>query len=331
LLFVISTYYVYAYAYRNYGISCLTPPFQTLTSSQGICRALELGRSCKPTVNLYVCTRTHSTQSVCGVEVVSFEPLLCDASGVAIKERPTPVFIANGEGLPTEVWSPLISALQAKGFSGLVCPFPTGTSHIDEVAQEFQAAITGARMVPPVMIAHSLSTLCALNFLESYSLAGLVILNPVPPTPTSAVREAAHILTERAERQPLSVHTYYGIERGGIIPSANAAQVDYNELPMELLRRLTKGKELLLERGVVPTLVVLSSADALLLGDAGGSTETALLDMCGAEEGDEQTIIRLAPVQNQKGVDSSSNQDAQDIYGDPRCVQKVVEWLDELL
>ncbi len=54
---------------------------------------------------------------------------------------------------------------------------------IDYLADRLQQAIQSAGMVPPVLVAHSLSSFVAQRFLESYPLAGLVLVNPIPDDP----------------------------------------------------------------------------------------------------------------------------------------------------
>ncbi len=247
------------------------------------------------------------------------------------------MFIASGEGLSPQAWNPLVEALQEKGFGGIVLPFPSGPeiANPDEIARHYQAAIDAARMVPPLMIAHSLSTLCALNFLESYSLAGLVLLNPVPSTPKSAVRQAATTLLARAESArgagAQSVQIYYG-HKGQAAFGAEQEIKESSELPLELLRRLTLGEGLLLEPGAVPTLVILTPGDAPLLGKAGSPEEAALLKMCGAEEGNEQTLLRLDSVTAEgEPITAHAVSERRDVYVDRRCVGKIVEWVDALV
>ena len=43
-------------------------------------------------------------------------------------------------------------------------------------------------LIPPVIVAHSISSFIAQKYLESYSLKGLVLINPVPPVHTETVR-----------------------------------------------------------------------------------------------------------------------------------------------
>ena len=43
-------------------------------------------------------------------------------------------------------------------------------------------------LTPPVIVAHSISSFIAQKYLESYSLKGLVLINPVPPVHTETVR-----------------------------------------------------------------------------------------------------------------------------------------------
>ncbi len=248
------------------------------------------------------------------------------------------MFIACGEGLSPDAWNPLVEALREKGFGGLILPFPSAPefAHPDDIAKRYQAAIDAARMVPPLMIAHSLSTLCALNFLESYSLAGLVLLNPVPPTPTKAVQRAAATLLARAESaqgsRAKSIQHYYGHQRQAAALEAKHKFKDGTDLPLELLRRLTHSEGLLLEPGAVPTLVILTPGDASLLGRAGSPEEAALLKMCGAEEGNEHTLLRLDSLTTEgEPIAAHAESERRDVYADRRCVEKVVEWADALL
>ena len=43
-------------------------------------------------------------------------------------------------------------------------------------------------LTPPVLVAHSLSSFIGQKYLESYSLKGLVLVNPIPPAHTEVVQ-----------------------------------------------------------------------------------------------------------------------------------------------
>jgi len=235
-------------------------------------------------------------------EVVSFEPVLMNGAGQLVPERPTPIFIASGEGVPVTSWQPLVRSLQNIGFSGIVVPFPAGFSDIAAVADLYQQAIYDAQLTPPLMVAHSLGTLCALKFLESYSISGLVMLNPLPPLAPSET--ISTLLQEHSEE------------------SIDAEQSTVREL----LRGLTKVEGVVLEPRAVPALVVITPADVRVLGPAWGAVEATLLHMCGSQEDDERSLLRL----NSLEESSSSLANKRNAYADERCVSAVVTWLDEI-
>jgi pimeloyl-ACP methyl ester carboxylesterase len=66
--------------------------------------------------------------------------------------------------------------------------------------------------IPPVMIAHSVSSFIAQKYLESYALKGLVLVNPVPPVPGKVVKPLIN-LYEKCE------------EKFNLIPPANNEEI----------------------------------------------------------------------------------------------------------
>jgi len=242
--------------------------------------------------------------------VVKFAPVLVDSCGKVVPERPTPVCIASGEGVPLASWQPLVRSLQSLGFSGIVVPFPEGFSDIEAVADLYQQAIDAAQLTPPLMVAHSLGTLCALKFLESYSLSGLVLLNPLPPHDP---KETISILLQDYSRDAGTAHWH------GNVP--------------EVLRSLTKVEGVVLEPRAVPALVVLTPADARVLGPPGGEVEATLLHMCGAQEEEERTMVRIhtdiAPAAASDTAAEAQARYMRNAYSDERCIEAVVQWLDE--
>jgi len=248
--------------------------------------------------------------------VVAFEPVLVNLSGELVSERPTPVFIASGEGVALGAWQPLVQSLQSIGFSGILVPFPAGFSDIEAVADFYQLAIERAQLTPPLMVAHSLGTLCALKFLESYSLSGLVLLNPLPPhNPKETI---STLLQDYSKNLASEAESEYVL--------ANVPGV------AELLQGLTKVEGVVLEPRAVPALVVLTPADARVLGPVGGAVEATLLHMCGAHEDEERTLLRMPAVVATAEEAATSNAQARNwrnAYSDERCVQAVVNWLDE--
>lgn len=64
---------------------------------------------------------------------------------------------------------------------------PSGWS-LDDVIADLHDALVAALAAPPVAIAHSASAQLVLKYLESWPVAGLVAVAPLPPDPGAAVR-----------------------------------------------------------------------------------------------------------------------------------------------
>ena len=74
--------------------------------------------------------------------------------------------------------------MSANGFSGLALEFPHLEENVDDAVNFLHREISSVAFMPPVLIAHSLSSFLAQKYLESYALAGLIMVNPIPPNPT---------------------------------------------------------------------------------------------------------------------------------------------------
>jgi hypothetical protein len=119
------------------------------------------------------------------------------------REQPTPVLIVCGEFGTAEryvlsaglclmfvdcwvlafcSWTAVSNFLQDRGFSGVILEW-SDIEHDDlatAVNNIYQQGIMRHGMIPPILVAHSLSTFLTQKFLESYAISGLVAINPLP-------------------------------------------------------------------------------------------------------------------------------------------------------
>ena len=87
-------------------------------------------------------------------------------------------------------WSKSIKYFSEKGYHGQALELPFQSPQdpsVDELVEFLHSAIQSSGDTPPVLIAHSLSSYIAQKYLESYSLAGLILVNPVPMEPQQCV------------------------------------------------------------------------------------------------------------------------------------------------
>ena len=280
-------------------ISCIIPRASRCLASGSLIRSRH--------VTTVVFSRTADPAAV-----ISFQPVSVDKAGCIVRERPTPVFIASGEGMPPVVWQPLVQSLQERGFSGLVCPFPQGFGDTEKIGHFYQQVITTAQMTPPLMIADSVATLGAFKFLESFSLSGLALLNPLP-------QEGEHSLQSINRLRQLYMHQASNVQSTHVSNThvaRSAAQA------VEDLKGITTAEGVVLEPRAVPMFVVLSDADTLLLGAPNGPIEKTLLHLCGLSEDEhERELLRLSGKPSQVFRASVSHSE---------CIDALVDWLDEI-
>lgn len=111
-------------------------------------------------------------------------------------ERPTPVLLISGEGLGVNLWRPYAELLSKRGYCGSVMSIDPATRSVRQAARSIENAVRRSGYWPPVMIAHSSSSLVAQKYLESFSLAGLVMVSPFPTDPSAAASRALNLLDE---------------------------------------------------------------------------------------------------------------------------------------
>lgn len=83
-------------------------------------------------------------------------------------------------------WNKTIPHLAASGFGGIAIEFPHFAENVDDAVNSLHSEISKVAFMPPIMIAHSLSSFVAQKYLESYALAGLIMVNPIPPDPAKS-------------------------------------------------------------------------------------------------------------------------------------------------
>ena len=198
-------------------------------------------------------------------------------------ERPTPVILLPGEGLGPGVFNLWVKSLQIRGYSGVVMSLPSDVDDPDALGQAIHTVVEKEHMIPPVLIAHSVGSHAAINYLESHSLAGLVLLNPLPVHPSQPATilstrysecVATSYQTETEDSEEGVVSRYYGVRPPHpVIPTHCHAE---NGFPTALLRNLSRHADVKLEPGPVPSLVVLSGGDEALYD---GKQEKDLLHM----------------------------------------------------
>ena len=186
-----------------------------------------------------------------------------------VAERPTPIILLPGEGLGPDVFHLWVESLQSKGYGGVVTTLAS-TDDPEALGSAIHDIVESEHMVPPVLVAHSIGSYAAINYLESHSLAGLVLLNPIPVHPSQAASMlsskhadcvATSYQTETEDSEEGIMSRYYGLRPPNVIPSHFFAPEGF---PTSLVRNLSRHADVKLEPGVVPCLVILSGGDNAL-------------------------------------------------------------------
>ena len=115
-----------------------------------------------------------------------------------VREAPTPLVLLSGlthsasawvrTGLPASAaaagWS--VFTLDLPGF-GAARGWPSrgSSASLDALVTDVRDALAPLRHAAPVLVAPSLSALVAQKYLESWPLAALVAVSPLPPAPGS--------------------------------------------------------------------------------------------------------------------------------------------------
>ena len=78
-------------------------------------------------------------------------------------------------------WDTAVARFAARGYGGLVVSLPPDLGAADAAADYLETVRDTHGMVPPVLVASGVAAFVAQKFLESYSLARLAVVDPVPP------------------------------------------------------------------------------------------------------------------------------------------------------
>ncbi len=117
--------------------------------------------------------------------------LLNAAAG--LRESPTSLIVFSGPLQSVTPLLPLTAALSQVGFHIFSCDllrpqFSLCTSTVDEIVDKIHASVQEARICsPPVALTFGLESILLQKYLESYPLAGLVMVDPLPPSPQQAL------------------------------------------------------------------------------------------------------------------------------------------------
>lgn len=173
-------------------------------------------------------------------------------------ERPTPVLLVCGEGLSRNIWMPYSQRLTERGFCGSILELDPAATTIKQLTLQMNAAIKESGYWPPVMITHSLSSFVAQKYLESFSVAGLVMINPYPPAPTSAFKAMLRDTQSLAPQD--KVRELYRIPSSAPLEQLTAAS-----FPSAVLEDVCeKSMAVRLEPKAVPLLLAVSAEDKYL-------------------------------------------------------------------
>jgi pimeloyl-ACP methyl ester carboxylesterase len=94
----------------------------------------------------------------------------------------------------------------AQGYSGLAIEYPLHGSTVDEMVDTINRVVKEHKFIPPVLIAHSMSSFVAQKYLESYALSGLVLVNPLPPYSTGVVLRSLQSRWEKCLETAIMKH-----------------------------------------------------------------------------------------------------------------------------
>jgi pimeloyl-ACP methyl ester carboxylesterase len=102
-------------------------------------------------------------------------------------------------------------------------------------------------LTPPVLVAHSVSSFVGQKYLESYSLKGLVLVSPVPPSHADAVgrllKKFNTITADDKGDSQVAMKGYYNLEQEVLDPPEFPAQFMENIIAdKNAFLRLEKGK-----------------------------------------------------------------------------------------
>lgn len=135
-------------------------------------------------------------------------------------------------------WSQCIDYFSSKGYHGQALELPYGSPDdpsVDDLVEYLQGTIKSAGDAPPVLIAHSLSSYIAQKFLESYSLSGLILVNPIPMSPQQSVSQLLKewnsvVFKQKSASSDDQIRAYYRApDRNSSNDSSSAAKTIVSE------------------------------------------------------------------------------------------------------
>lgn len=130
------------------------------------------------------------------------------ATSKGMRESPTPILLFGGPLFSPGTWNKIgvVQALSTRGFNVYECDLsrPQWTlckQKPDDLVELIHEEINSARLcAPPVALTSGMECVILQKYLESYALAGLVMVNPLPPS----VSSACHTLLGGTSRLPKS-------------------------------------------------------------------------------------------------------------------------------
>jgi hypothetical protein len=189
---------------------------------------------------------------------LNFKSFVCPISlNSPYFERPTPLIFICGEGLSCKIWNDTAEYCSNRGFESIIVEIPSDITNIDSASDFLDNFIKFKKMTPPIVISHSLSSFISQKFLESFSLTGLIMVNPIPPSPN---RSSASMLSLYNAKKG-NLLSYYGVEDNN--NNNNNIILKDSYFPSKLLNSLCvdSSSSLNLEAGAVPTLIITSEGD----------------------------------------------------------------------
>lgn len=142
-------------------------------------------------------------------------------------------------------------------------------------ADQLHRQIVAAKLTPPIMVAHSMSTFAAQKYLESYALSGLVLVNPFPPS------NARHTLNQWFAQQQAIADTLNQVGKyGWSMVEESALQRNIQSILADV-RATPEDDRVNLERGNqhhICTLVIVTTPDEL--HNRNGMVTYLMLIMC---------------------------------------------------
>jgi pimeloyl-ACP methyl ester carboxylesterase len=160
-------------------------------------------------------------------------------------ERTIPILLVCGEGLIASVWRPYADMLSARGYCGTIVEMDPLARNTKQITRDIETVIKNCGYWPPIVICHSLSTYIAQKYLESFSLSGLVMINPYPPYSMSLASRILQEIDTFSEVDSL-MRNIYGVDNAMDI--ANLCQPPshgrLHSLPSLVLREIANDEAL---------------------------------------------------------------------------------------